>query len=86
MLIAILFGFFAGVAALVAAEGVALLWLLRRLSRKRPAADVPRRQAKVRDLGEERPLTYPDEKKVSAFDGFDWSFAFVPSDVKLDWF
>ncbi|XP_042432062.1 uncharacterized protein LOC122018731 [Zingiber officinale] len=67
MLIAILFGFFAGVVALVAAEGVAFLWLLRRLIRKRPAADVSRTQAKVRDLGEDRPLTYPDEKKGSVW-------------------
>lgn len=73
MLGAVLFGFLTGVVGLVAAECFALLWLLRRLRWKRPAADVPSAQAVVRDLVEEQLLTYPDEKKVS--DSFDLFFS-----------
>ncbi|WOL18933.1 hypothetical protein Cni_G27730 [Canna indica] len=67
MLGSFLFGFLVGVVALVAAEAWAVLWLLARLGRKRPAPDAPPSQAIARDLSGDRSLAFPDEKKGSVW-------------------
>ncbi|URE19262.1 Putative integral membrane protein conserved region (DUF2404) [Musa troglodytarum] len=68
MLVSFLFGFVAGFVALVAAESLALLWLIGRLRRKRLAVGVPSRsQLIARGLDAERSLTVPFEKKGSVW-------------------
>ncbi|CAL9153154.1 unnamed protein product [Musa hybrid cultivar] len=68
MLVSFLFGFVAGFVALVAAEGLAFLWLLGRLRRKRLAVGVASRsQLIARGLDAERSLTVPFEKKGSVW-------------------
>ncbi|RRT34638.1 hypothetical protein B296_00056982 [Ensete ventricosum] len=77
MLVSFLFGFVAGVVALVAAEGLALLWLIGRLRGKRLAVGVPSRSQLIsRGLDAERSLTAPFEKMVGASNRFSrWPFA-----------
>ena len=77
MLVSFLFGFVAGFVALVAAEGLAFLWLMGRLRRKRLAVGVASRsQLIARGLDAERSLTVPFEKKVGASNRFArWPFA-----------
>ncbi|XP_064960209.1 uncharacterized protein LOC135581327 isoform X4 [Musa acuminata AAA Group] len=68
MLVSFLFGFVAGFVALVAAEGLAFLWLMGRLRRKRLAVGVASRsQLIARGLDAERSLTVPFEKKGSVW-------------------
>ncbi|THU72786.1 hypothetical protein C4D60_Mb04t15850 [Musa balbisiana] len=77
MLVSFLFGFVAGFVALVAAEGLAFLWLMGRLCRKRLTVGVASRsQLIARGLDAERSLTVPFEKKVGASNRFArWPFA-----------
>lgn len=79
MLLSFLLGFLVGFAALVAVEGLALLWLIDRLRRKRPTVNAARPQPVAQDLGDERSLTVPLEKKVGAFDGFAFCLGFFLS-------
>ncbi|XP_065046907.1 uncharacterized protein LOC135678252 [Musa acuminata AAA Group] len=65
MLLSFSLGFLVGFAALVAVEGLALLWLIDRLRRKRPTVNAARPQPVAQDLGDERSLTVPLEKKGS---------------------
>ncbi|XP_009408154.2 uncharacterized protein LOC103990667 [Musa acuminata AAA Group] len=67
MLLSFLLGFLVGFAALVAVEGLALLWLIDRLRRKRPTVNAARPQPVAQDLGDERSLTVPLEKKGSVW-------------------
>ncbi|CAL9162579.1 unnamed protein product [Musa hybrid cultivar] len=68
MLVSFLFGFVAGFVALVAAEGLAFLWLMGRLRRKRLAVGVASRsQLIAHGLDAERSLTVPFEKKGSVW-------------------
>ncbi|RWW34225.1 hypothetical protein BHE74_00052734 [Ensete ventricosum] len=68
MLLSFSLGFLVGFVVLVAVEGLALLWLIDRLRRKRPAVKGARPQLVGQDLGDERSLTVPFEKKVGDFD------------------
>ncbi|RRT76955.1 hypothetical protein B296_00007442 [Ensete ventricosum] len=68
MLLSFSLGFLVGFVVLVAVEGLALLWLIDRLRRKRPAVKGARPQLVGQDLGDERSLTVPLEKKVGDFD------------------
>ncbi|XP_018676784.2 uncharacterized protein LOC103972973 isoform X3 [Musa acuminata AAA Group] len=68
MLVSFLFGFVAGFVALVAAEGLAFLWLMGRLRRKRLAVGVASRsQLIAHGLDAERSLTVPFEKMGSVW-------------------